>query len=60
MKCPYRKVVRVDRSPMNPMRWSLTLECGHEVWVTQKTRPTRMYVTCEADVPEAKADGGEG
>jgi hypothetical protein len=27
-----RKVLRVDRSPMNDARWVMTLTCGHEVW----------------------------
>ncbi len=29
------------RSPLNSGQWLLTLECGHEQWVTQKTRPRR-------------------
>ena len=29
------------RSPMNAELWLLVLECGHEQWVTQKTRPRR-------------------
>lgn len=27
-----RKVVRVDRSPMNPKVWCVQMDCGHEVW----------------------------
>lgn len=40
-------VQRVDRSPMNPKRWCLTLSCGHEVWVTSKSKPTRMKAMCD-------------
>lgn len=45
-----RLVRRVDRSPMNPLRWRLELECGHEEWVTSKRRPiakTRRCRPCE-------------
>lgn len=40
-------VVRVDPSPMNSMRWLLSLSCGHEVWITAKSRPKRKTVKCE-------------
>lgn len=43
-------VQRVDRSPMNPRRWCLTLSCGHEVWVTAASKPKRMKAIC----PECK------
>lgn len=39
-------VVRVDRSPMNPARWCLTLACGHEVWVTSAQKPKRATSPC--------------
>lgn len=39
-------VMRVDRSPMNPRRWSLTLACGHEVWVTSAQKPKRTTSPC--------------
>lgn len=42
-----RAVVRVTRSPMNPLRWALDLECGHEEWCTSKNRPVRKTVLCE-------------
>lgn len=29
-----RKVLSATRSPLNPHRWLLELDCGHEVWVT--------------------------
>jgi len=44
----YRRiVVRVDRSPLNARKWNLELECGHEVWVFGKRRPTVYAETCE-------------
>lgn len=42
-----RGVVRVTRSPMNPLRWCLQLECGHDIWVTAKTKPARKFEYCE-------------
>lgn len=48
-----RAVIRVDRSPMNPDRWCLTLECGHETWIgavrrasQQPRRPTAKTANC--------------
>lgn len=41
-----RRVVRVKQSPLNVQRWNLDLECGHEVWVTSKSRPARKQATC--------------
>jgi hypothetical protein len=40
-------VRRVDQSPMNAQRWCLTLNCGHEVWVTSKSRPKRVKAPCD-------------
>jgi hypothetical protein len=40
------RVLRVDQSRMNPNRWCLELECGHEVWITAKKRPTRQRINC--------------
>ena len=31
-----RSVSRVDQSPMNPKRWCITMDCGHETWVTRE------------------------
>lgn len=31
--------VRAKQSPLNPLQWCLSLMCGHECWITQKTRP---------------------
>lgn len=42
-----RNVTRVTRSPMNALRWVLDLACGHEVFVTSKSRPRRAKAKCE-------------
>jgi hypothetical protein len=42
-----KRVVRIDPSPMNLTRWCLTLECGHEVWITCKGRPKNKKTSCE-------------
>ena len=36
-----KRIVRVDRSPLNPKRWCLMLECGHEEWVTATAKPKK-------------------
>jgi hypothetical protein len=41
-----QRVLYVDPSPMNPVRWCLTLECKHEIWLTSKSRPTRAFANC--------------
>ena len=52
-----RGVVYVDQSPMNPVRWCLTLACRHEIWVTAKRRPMTKVVDCkECDTQEAPDD----
>lgn len=43
-----QRVKSVHKSPMNPKQWCLTLECGHEVWVTSKSKPERKIVACDA------------
>ena len=56
-----RYVKRVRQSPLNPMRWVLDLDCGHEVWVTAKSCPTRATAACpkcnELAAPSEGADG---
>jgi len=61
----FKKVLRAFRSPLNPQRWCLTLECGHEVWVTSKSRPKRQTAKCEncpgPDCPARKGkEAGRG
>ncbi len=42
-----KRVVQATQSPMNLSRWSCSLECGHEVWVTRVQRPKRAVCpTC--------------
>ena len=45
-----KKVVKVDRSPMNPRIWYLELECGHEAWVTSVNRPTQRTIQCPISI----------
>lgn len=46
-----RKVVRVDKSPMNPKRKVVELECGHELWVNRAPK-VGAIVKCEACNPQ--------
>ena len=41
-----KRIIDITRSPMNPKRWMLTLECGHEVWITASRRPERRSMRC--------------
>jgi len=50
-----RNVTRVDQSPMNRLRWLLTLACGHEVWITSRSRPRRAKSACPTCVGEIDA-----
>jgi hypothetical protein len=43
-----KAVVRVTQSPMNPVRWNLTLSCGHEVWVNGVSKPRFKSFECPA------------
>lgn len=39
----------VDRwkvSPLNAQRWNATLDCGHDLWVTNKRKPTTPRIMC--------------
>jgi hypothetical protein len=40
-------VTRVTQSPMNALRWVLDLACGHEAFVTSKSKPRRTKAKCE-------------
>ena len=46
MSAQRRLILRITQSPMNPSRWALDLECGHEAWMTAKSRPTRKFYSC--------------
>lgn len=50
-----RVVIRADRSPLNRQRWLLQLECGHEEWITSKSRPQRQTMTCQTCKREARS-----
>jgi len=57
------RVMSVKQSPLNPLRWLLTLACGHEIWVTAKQRPrvrTGRCPKCSAETEAAQAAGGKG
>ena len=42
----WRKIVKdAIQSSLNPRRWSVVMECGHETWVTARSRPKRA--TCK-------------
>jgi predicted RNA-binding Zn-ribbon protein involved in translation (DUF1610 family) len=39
-------VVSVKKSMLNEKQWCLLLKCGHEVWVTRKSRPSVKTIRC--------------
>lgn len=45
-KIPPSRIESVKVSPLNPLRWCLQLDCGHDTWVTAKRRPTRQTIRC--------------
>lgn len=47
-------VKRITQSVLNPVRWCLDLECGHETWVTANRRPTRKTAKCERCILKAR------
>lgn len=57
-------VVRAHQSPLNEKQWLVTLECGHERWITSDGQPKMVH--CHACEPGArKSDswgwaGGQG
>ncbi len=50
-------VVEVHRSPLYPQRWCMGLACGHDVWVTSKTRPKRKTEECTKAMCAAREEG---
>ena len=55
-----RPVVKVTQSPLNALRWSLDFECGHELWITARRRPTRKTadcLRCDVERPGKEAGG---
>jgi len=51
MKPTKKKVIRVDKSPLNPKRKCIELECGHEVW-RNRAVPVGSMLECHACKPE--------
>lgn len=49
------RIESVKQSPMNPLRWCLQLDCGHDEWVTSKTRPSRKTQRCGKCADKLKA-----
>jgi len=43
---PHSRIESVKQGPLNPLRWCLQLDCGHDQWVTAKSRPTRQTIRC--------------
>ena len=46
-KVKLEKIVRVDRSPMNPKIWIAQLECGHDLYLYRKPRANAGGRWCE-------------
>ncbi len=47
------KVVRKDKSPMNPKVWVLQLECGHDLYITGRTKTQYMCNRCALKAMES-------
>ncbi len=52
-----QRLVRIDQSPMNALIWVLQLACGHDVYVTQTSRPslTRTWTDKQSREPDGRA-----
>ncbi len=50
-------VYAVDRSPMNKMRWVMSLFCGHVAWATSKSAPSQRLASCEVCRKRTQGDG---
>lgn len=48
------KVLVVRQSPMNAKQWLCQLDCGHDQYVTSKSRPTRQTLRCDKCVMKAR------
>lgn len=42
-----KKVVRIDRSPMNDLVWVIQLECKHDVFKTSRLKPRIKELRCD-------------
>lgn len=45
-KTKSKAVLKITQSPLNKLRWSIDLECGHEQWVTSHTKPKKKRMLC--------------
>ena len=48
---PMRKILGVKQSPLNPLQWNVSLDCGHDVWMTRRSKPSRKTLRCEKCKP---------
>jgi hypothetical protein len=46
-KLALRQVVRIDQSPMNARQWCVQLSCGHDEYVTRKSKPQMKFMICQ-------------
>lgn len=52
------RVIAMRQSPLSATRWSLDLDCGHDVWVGGKTKPTRKTFRCHKCASASPGDNG--
>ena len=55
----HRPVIHVKQSPLNKLQWCLGLRCGHDAWVTSKSRPKRKTARCSKCAGNAAAYHGD-
>lgn len=54
-KIPTSRIEAIRQSPMNPKQWCCQLDCGHDQWITAKSRPTRQTLRCDRCIAKAEA-----
>jgi hypothetical protein len=64
---PICNVLSVKPSPLNHLQWNVSLDCGHDVWITRRSRPSLKKLRCEkcearppAKEPLGKQSEGQG
>lgn len=55
-----QKIVRADRSLLNPNQWSCDLECGHDVWITSKQKPKKPLIVISAEFRRNTKESNDG
>ena len=55
-RVPPSRIESVKQSPLNPSRWCLQLDCGHDTWTTAKRRPTRQSIVCPHCIERARSE----